>query len=267
MVKKSTNGPSRSQRGKSGEAQASNVHRMPGAVRRRSAAEPVPVLFPNVATIVGKAARAAVAVDPDNHISHWNKAAVEVFGFSEDEVLGRNLQQVIQARDVHGNRLPTSHSALHEMIGIGEAPQSFELAVITATGKMLRVAVSVVVVLGPQRGEYALVYLMTPHHRRRRADEAIDRLLAQVNIPGVTVPGTTAPSGAEHRGSRQPPSLTRRQLEVLLLMAEGKNSDEIATELGISINTVRTHTQGILRTLSAANRLEAVSRALHERLI
>jgi PAS domain S-box-containing protein len=267
VARKTTEGSKSSQRAKSSTAQAATVHRLPAAGRRRAAPEPVPVLFPNVATIVGKSARAAVAVDPENRITHWNKAAVEAFGFTDDEVLGRNLQQVIQARDVHGNRLPTNHSALHEMIAIGEAPHSFELAIITATGKMIRVAVSLIVVLGPQPRDYAIVYLMTVLHRRRRADEAIDRLLAQTSIPGVTVPGTNAPSGAEHRGSRQSPHLTRRQLEVLLLMAEGKNSEEIAAELGVSIHTVRTHTQGILRTLNATNRLEAVSRALHERVI
>ena len=47
---------------------------------------------------------------------------------------------------------------------------------------------------------------------------------------------------------------TRRQLEVLLLMAEGKRSDEIAEELCISVHTVRTHIQGILRTLGASSR-------------
>mgnify|MGYP001136468204 CR=1 FL=1 len=213
MARKTTEGSKSSQRAKSSTAQAATVHRLPAAGRRRAAPEPVPVLFPNVATIVGKSARAAVAVDPENRITHWNKAAVEAFGFTDDEVLGRNLQQVIQARDVHGNRLPTNHSALHEMIAIGEAPHSFELAIITATGKMIRVAVSLIVVLGPQPRDYAIVYLMTVLHRRRRADEAIDRLLAQVNIPGVTVPGTSAPSGAEQRGSRQPPNLTRRQLD------------------------------------------------------
>jgi DNA-binding CsgD family transcriptional regulator len=159
------------------------------------------------------------------------------------------------------------HGAFHEMIRIGEAPQSFEIAIITATGKMIRVAVSMVVVLGPQPGEYNLVYLMTPMHRRRRADEAIDRLLAQANLPGITAPGAPVATGAEQRGAAKQPHLTRRQLEVLLLLAEGKRSGEIAEELNISVHTVRTHIQGILRTLGAANRLEAVSRALHERII
>jgi PAS domain S-box-containing protein len=252
---------------KSARAVAKNVHQMPSGRRRRAATVEDPVAFPNVPTIVANAARAAVATDANNLILHWNDAAIELFGFTAGEVTGRNFQQVIQARDVHGNRLSADHGALHDMVRIGEAPQSFEVAIITATGKMIRVAVSVVVVLGPQIGEYALVYLMTPMHRRRRADEAIDRLLAQANLPGVTVPGASLPTGADQRGTSKQPHLTRRQLEVLLLLAEGKRSGEIAKELNISVHTVRTHIQGILRTLGAANRLEAVSRALHERII
>ena len=239
---------------------------MPAGARRATPAEK-PAVFPNVPTIVENAARAAVATDGDNTIVHWNAAAVELFGFTTEEVIERNLQRVIQARDVHGNRLAADHGAFHEMIRIGEAPKSFELAVITATGKMIRVAVSIVVVIGPKATENRLIYLMTPMHRRRRADEAIDRLLAQANVPGVTMPGDQQATGADRRGTARSCHLTRRQLEVLLLLAEGKKSREIAGELGISVHTVRTHIQGILRTLGAANRLEAVSRALHERLI
>jgi PAS domain S-box-containing protein len=254
-------------RRKTAHALQENVHELRTGTRRPRAPADAPVPFPNVASIVENSERAAVAANPSNLIVAWNAAAVELFGFTEDEVVGKNLQLVTQARDVHGNRLSLDHGALHDMIRVGDAPRSFELTIITATGKMLRVAVSVVVVLGPIAKEYHLIYLMTPMHRRRRADEAIDRLLAQVNIPGVTVPGATSPSGADQRGSRPQPHLTRRQLEVLLLIAEGKRSNEIADELGISVHTVRTHIQGILRTLGAANRLEAVSRALHERII
>ncbi len=263
---------SRGDTGASGSANpepktASNVRTMPSRSGRGAAQTRTPVAFPNVPTIVKNASRAAIATDPENVIVHWNTAAVELCGFSAEEAVGRNLQRIIQARDVHGNRLSTDHGAFHEMIRIGEAPQSFELAIITATGKMVTVAVSIVVVLEPKPTNYHLIYLMAPLHRRRRADEAIDRVLAQANIPGITEPGGGSPTGATQRGNHQPPHLTRRQLEVLLLMAEGKRSGEIAKELRISVHTVRTHTQGIFRTLGAVNRLEAVSRALSERII
>jgi DNA-binding NarL/FixJ family response regulator len=55
--------------------------------------------------------------------------------------------------------------------------------------------------------------------------------------------------------------LTPRELEVLTLMAEGSSNDQIARELFISRNTVRSHVQSLLSKLDAHSRLEAVVQA------
>jgi LuxR family transcriptional regulator, regulator of acetate metabolism len=56
--------------------------------------------------------------------------------------------------------------------------------------------------------------------------------------------------------------LTRRELDVLRLLAEGKTNKAIAGALVISNGTVKFHVNSILRKLRAANRAEAVSRYL-----
>jgi DNA-binding CsgD family transcriptional regulator len=56
--------------------------------------------------------------------------------------------------------------------------------------------------------------------------------------------------------------LTRRELDVLRLLAEGKANREIADALVISNGTVKFHVNSLLRKLRAANRAEAVSRYL-----
>lgn len=56
--------------------------------------------------------------------------------------------------------------------------------------------------------------------------------------------------------------LTRRELDVLRLLAEGRTNKAIADALVISPGTVKFHTGSILRKLHAANRAEAVSRYL-----
>jgi DNA-binding CsgD family transcriptional regulator len=63
-------------------------------------------------------------------------------------------------------------------------------------------------------------------------------------------------------------TLTRREVEVLRLMAAGDTNGRIARRLVISEGTVKSHVKHILRKLGAANRAEAVSRWLgmeHER--
>jgi DNA-binding CsgD family transcriptional regulator len=53
--------------------------------------------------------------------------------------------------------------------------------------------------------------------------------------------------------------LTRRELEVVELMARGASNADIANELVISEGTVKSHVKHILRKMRAANRAQAVS--------
>lgn len=55
--------------------------------------------------------------------------------------------------------------------------------------------------------------------------------------------------------------LTLREVEILRLLARGKDTQAIADELTISSNTVRTHLQNVFGKLGAHSKLEAVSLA------
>ena len=63
------------------------------------------------------------------------------------------------------------------------------------------------------------------------------------------------------------PKLTNRQREVLDSMTRGLTNQDIATQLGISMPSVRDHLQGIFDKLGAANRAEAVAIALRRHLL
>jgi len=53
--------------------------------------------------------------------------------------------------------------------------------------------------------------------------------------------------------------LAPRQHEVLRLLERGRSTDQIATELNISRETVRNHVADLLRALGVKSRLEAVA--------
>ncbi len=61
--------------------------------------------------------------------------------------------------------------------------------------------------------------------------------------------------------------LTRRELEVLRLLAAGSATDEIGHALDISMFTARNHVANIQRKLGARNRLEIVLLATRGGLI
>jgi DNA-binding NarL/FixJ family response regulator len=61
--------------------------------------------------------------------------------------------------------------------------------------------------------------------------------------------------------------LTPRELEVLVLLARGRDQKQIATELYISPKTVATHIQRLLAKLGVHSRAEAVALAHHQRLL
>jgi DNA-binding NarL/FixJ family response regulator len=67
------------------------------------------------------------------------------------------------------------------------------------------------------------------------------------------------------RGSRG--KLTRRQREILQLLADGGSTVVAARELGLSEETIKTHTKNALGRLGARNRTHAVAIALRESLI
>lgn len=64
------------------------------------------------------------------------------------------------------------------------------------------------------------------------------------------------------RGNQLLAELTPREREVLQCMVDGLNRAEIAGRLGLSANTVRTHTQNLLAKLDTHSALEAITLAM-----
>jgi LuxR family maltose regulon positive regulatory protein len=84
-------------------------------------------------------------------------------------------------------------------------------------------------------------------------------------------PGRDQPP-APAQAERQAPvlvvePLTERELEVLVHVSDMLNTAEVADEMYISVNTVKTHLRNIYRKLATSHRNEAVRRARQLRLI
>jgi DNA-binding NarL/FixJ family response regulator len=104
-------------------------------------------------------------------------------------------------------------------------------------------------------------------------DVSLDQLTAAIRTvaaggtlirPAVT---ETALRGLDHvsrdfEALSPPAELTRREVEVLRLMAGGYSNGEIADALGTAVGTVKNHTSSILSKLGVRDRTRAVLKAL-----
>jgi predicted ATPase/DNA-binding CsgD family transcriptional regulator len=82
-------------------------------------------------------------------------------------------------------------------------------------------------------------------------------------LPVYTAPGTFIPSDAT---TGRTASLTQRELQALLLVAEGLSNDQIACRLVISTSTVKTYLSTIYSKLGVSSRTAAMRYAIDHRL-
>jgi NarL family two-component system response regulator LiaR len=61
--------------------------------------------------------------------------------------------------------------------------------------------------------------------------------------------------------------LSKRELEILALMAKGYSNEEIASEIFVSLSTVKSHNQNLFSKLDVRRRTQAIEKARRLKLI
>jgi len=160
-------------------------------------------------------------------------------------------------------RRRVSDCALREMVRCEEPIHTFALSVRNASGQHVPVACSALALFETGSGqEFSVLHLMQPASHWNE----VSHLLEWV---GKQAAGSNPSSSRERpSGSSEPAnSLTRRETEVLRMLVRGLATHELAESLAISVNTVRSHIQSILRKLGVHTKLQAVCLARHYNLI
>jgi LuxR family maltose regulon positive regulatory protein len=206
------------------------------------------------------ARRLAEAANPD-------RAVADVRG-DRDEIAGYLLAEVLDAQPSQVRRIMLRTSVpdvlqpgLTEALGGPSAPR--------ALAQLARANVFVEQV--PRRaGSYRYHPFL---HDLLRAELALDspKLARSLQRRAAQwyaahgLPGVPAARWPEQASEPAPPSLleplTDRELEVLGHLAELITTDEIASTMFVSVNTIRTHVRSILRKLGVSRRNAAVRRA------
>jgi DNA-binding NarL/FixJ family response regulator len=79
-------------------------------------------------------------------------------------------------------------------------------------------------------------------------------------------PGLTPPS-ADHHASNDLDRLTQRERQVLQLIVQGKSNREIATLLGLSVNTISVHRANLMQALGIHRTADLVVYAIRKGLV
>ena len=133
-------------------------------------------------------------------------------------------------------------------------------------------------------GSKTAVILYTGHSERSVLLEALDagargflvkeaplddlaRAIRTIGEGGTYVDPALAGLLAGPQAAERLPTVTKREREVLRLLADGMRNEQVARELSISPLTVRTHVKNAMQKLEADTRTEAVAKALRDSLI
>jgi PAS domain S-box-containing protein len=202
--------------------------------------------------ILARAGDGVFVVGADGRIVLWNRAAEKILGYQARDVVGRQCCDIFAGLDDRGNRLCYQGCHIMTLVKLGEPVQNFDMRTRTKSG--LPIWLNVSILTAPANGKDSTP--LTVHLLRDVTPSK--ELLALVHERLSSSPGGSG-------GVASP--LTRREVEVLRLMANGANTRTVAETLHVSTATVRNHVQNVLGKLGVHSRLEAVAYATRHRLL
>ncbi len=196
------------------------------------------------------------ARDSGERIIFWSKKCEELLGLPARSVLGRHCHEVTCGRDSFGNiycrhNCPIAFQARDK----SDPVRKFSLWLETKSGpKQFDVGTFAIPSYHPA--------LSTLVHTLRERKEGEETSALRPGDDPLRDPLRPIAAGGE-----QPAVLTKREKEILRLLARGMTTSDISAELFISPVTVRNHIGAVLNKLSVHTRLGAVVLAFRNRLV
>ena len=217
------------------------------------------MLEPELFALLEQTADAAYTVTESGEICSWNAAAQQLFGYPVSEVLGRNIDEVIDAHETLGTRALAGGSDSRRRGGVSAGIPNFDLEVRTKSEGRLWVNISTIVFDNRRTGRRLFVRLARDIEHERRNEELVNQMLESARQLVAHAHDPSRHAMVE--------SLSEQELRILKLFAEGHSSTTIGRKLRISPQTLRNHLHHINRKLRTHNRLEAVTHAQRRGLI
>lgn len=204
------------------------------------------------------------AVDSRQHITYWSKSAERILGYRAADVVGRFCHDVVAGRDSRNRRFCRRNCPVMANARRGRGTPDYDVLCALSSGeeKWLNVTVAVP---RRRRSDWRVIHLFRDVSHRRRIEEFAKKVSSALGQ--LLSEDQDAPLAAADPNPVPPPKLSRRESEVLRLLAAGMSTQQIAHSLAIQRVTARNHITRVLGKLGVENRLQAVIYASERRLI
>ncbi len=198
-------------------------------------------------------------VDGRQRIVQWSSSAERLLGYTDSEVLGCSCYDVICGRESQNQRFCRRDCPIVANAKRGRPTADYDVFTCTKDGRDLWVNVSILLLRLNRRQSPLIVHLMRDVTERRRVEE-LARRATETLRELVSGPLAASEEGPPYVGPRPPPlpALSKREMQVLQLMALGLRTREIAENLSVSPDTARNHITHVVSKLGATHRLQAV---------
>lgn len=196
-------------------------------------------------------------------IIFWSKGAERILGHSQAEVSDRHCYEVLAGRCCdklwcHAN------CNVRKSARRGILPDGFDILTHTREGRNIWVAVSTIVLPGRKN---LLVHLFRDVTRQKRDEEVLQNILSFLGMRGFPNGNPEGEQSAVRSlicRDDKLLALSRREVEVMHLLAEGLSTLAMAQRIGVSPFTIRNHIRNVLKKLGLHSRAQAVSFVLTE---
>jgi len=209
-------------------------------------------------------------VNDAQRIVSWNDGVQELLGYSEAEVLNQPCYQIIGGR-ICGKPWCQACCAVQRAVKRGVSIQNVEMQVRAKSGEEIWLNTSAFTI--ERKNERFTVHLLRNMTREENTRVALESFLDTLHAAGGTDGGQkVAGDGGVQASSvmsqsRSVARLTRREIEVLELLAKGSSTKDLAKRLGISPFTVRRHVESILLKTGLHTQAQAVAYAYRSGLL
>lgn len=201
----------------------------------------------------------AFVVDESYTLVFWNAAAEAAFDVTASEAVGRPCFEVIAGHAASGQRVCQTRCEKWAIARRGARVHNFDIRALPHRAVWLNV--SILPVRDIAGRVVALMHVARNVNQAKRLERYVRDLAS--SSAGLLA-GEQASAASEP--DPVPVRLTQRELQILRLVAHGRDTASIAEELGISQYTARNHVTSVLEKLGVHSRVEATAYAYKHRL-